>query len=65
MKIKVIYTEHNVEEVDTDHTTLEAFANEKFGSAYDAFVEGGGRIEGFGADESDVDPDAPDAGGDA
>ena len=65
MKIRILYGNGSVEELRTDHETLEGFANEKFGSAWDAFVEGGGRIELLDevpeADLADpvVDPVAP------
>ena len=48
--ITVIYPNGSTEDVSVpDETTHETFVNEKFGSAYDAFVDHGGRIDGFAA----------------
>ena len=45
MKFKITYPSGSTEEVGHGAETVEAFVNEKFGSAYDAFVENGGTIE--------------------
>ena len=45
MKVKITYSTEKFEIVETEHTTLEAFCNEKFGSAIDAFNEMGGTLE--------------------
>ncbi len=45
MKLRITYGSMVREVVETDHTSLEAYCNEKFGSAHADFVEGGGTIE--------------------
>lgn len=54
MKILIKYGNGSEELVNTDHTNEEAYVNEKFGSAYQAFLDGGGSISGVvaGAEES-------------
>lgn len=44
MKILIKYGNGSEETCHTDHETEEAFVNEKFGSAYQAFLDGGGEI---------------------
>lgn len=44
MKLLIKYGNGSEEEVVTDAETKEAFINEKFGSAFEAFVAGGGKI---------------------
>jgi hypothetical protein len=44
MKLLIKYGNGSEEEVITNAETKEAFINEKFGSAFEAFVAGGGKI---------------------
>ena len=70
LHVKIVYSTGLVEEVNTSANSLKEFVNEKFGSAYDAFVEAGGVISIVGEDpapevEDVVASDAADAEDDA
>jgi hypothetical protein len=45
MKLRITYGSLLREVVVTDHASIEAYCNEKFGSAHAEFVENGGTIE--------------------
>jgi hypothetical protein len=40
----------------TEHTTIEHYANERFGSAYEEFVTSGGNLDVHGTEESSPAP---------
>lgn len=45
MKLRITYGSLLREVVVTDHASIDAYCNEKFGSAYETFVLNGGTIE--------------------